>query len=245
MYIINKEMDKILPKFLITLIATLCVFCHSEILFAQRAMVNPVAQENLDELHKQARKYREAGLENQRVGNLAEAMSLYQKAVTVAPDYAVAYNDLGVIYEAMGSPERAEESYLKTLKIDPAYSSVYTNLALFYENQHDLEKAAFYWGKRAQIGSPDDPWTQKASSRLKDIRISKQPVADQREQEVLGLMTDNKTLAQDHFQRAKDSFKRGDLATAIKEAMDAQNLDKDNPEIGAFIEKAELRALSR
>lgn len=235
----------ILPKFLITSIAILCVLCSGETLFAQKAMANPAAQENSDQLHLQARQYREAGLDKQHIGNLVEAMSLYQKAVTIDPGYAVAYNDLGVIYEAMGFPERAEESYLKSLKIDPAYSSVYTNLALFYENRRDLEKAAFYWGKRAQIGSPDDPWTQKAASRLKDIRISKQPISDQREGEVLGPMKDNKTLAQNHFQRAKDNFKMGDLAMAIKEALDAQNLDKDNPEIEAFIEKAELKALSR
>jgi len=248
--------NRLLPQFLITSIATLCVLCSGETLFTRRAIANPAAQENSDGLHLQARQYREAGLEKQRVGNLAEAMSLYQKAITVDPGYAVAYNDLGVIYEAMGFPERAEESYLKSLKIDPAYPSVYTNLAFFYENQRDLDKAAFYWGKRAQLGSADDSWTQKAASRFKDIRVSKQPVSDQREQEVLGLITDvavnksaankdDKTLAQDHFQRAKNSFKRGDLVTAIKEALDAQNLDQDNPEIEAFIEKAELRALSR
>lgn len=174
--------NHILPKFLITSIAILCVFCSGETFFAQRAMANPVVQESLEGLHLQARQYREAGLEKQRIGNLSEAMSLYQKAITVDPGYAVAYNDLGVIYEALGSPERAEESYLKSLKIDPAYSSVYTNLALFYENQRDLDKAAFYWDKRAQIGSLDDPWTQKAANRFKDIRMSKQPISDQREE---------------------------------------------------------------
>jgi len=174
--------NHILPKFLITLIASLCVFCSGQTFFTQKAMASSAAQEDSDQLHLQAVQYRQAGLEKQRVGNFAEAMSLYQKAIIVDPGYAVAYNDLGVIYEAMGFPERAEESYLKSLKIDPAYLSVYTNLALFYEKQHDLEKAVFYWGKRAQIGSPDDPWTQKAASRFQDIRMSKQPVSEQREE---------------------------------------------------------------
>lgn len=174
----NKD---ILPKFLITLIVMLCVFSSGGNFFAQRAMAKP-AQEDPDQLHLQAQQYRQAGLEKQRIGNLAEALSLYQKAIVIDPGYAVAYNDLGVIYEAMGFPERAEESYLKSLKIDPGYLSAYSNLALFYENQRDLEKAAFYWGKRAQIGSPDDPWTQKASCRFKDIRISREPISDQREE---------------------------------------------------------------
>jgi len=254
--------NHILPKFLITLIAILCVLGSGETLFAQGAKVNPAAQENSDGLQLQARQYREAGLEKQRVGDLAEAMSLYQKAIIVDPGYAVAYNDLGVIYEAMDSPQRAEQSYLKSLKINPAYLSAYTNLALFYEKQHNLDKALFYWGKRAQIGYPDDPWTQKAASRFKDIRMSKQPVILQREGMVpesvkdavaktAGVVKpvvdneDDKAVAQVHFQKAKDNFKSGDLLMAIKEALVAYNLDPHNPEIEAFIEKAQLRALSR
>ncbi|MDD5107996.1 MAG: tetratricopeptide repeat protein [Candidatus Omnitrophica bacterium] len=247
-----------LPKFLITAITIFCVFSCCQSVFAQMALFGSSSQENPDGVKLQAKDYRQLGLEKQHIGNLAEAMSLYQKAITLDPGYAVAYNDLGVVYEAMGDIKRAEESYLRALKIDPGYSSAYTNLALLYESQRDLEKAEFYWNKRVQIGSADDPWTQKAASRLKDIRLvlSKQPISDLREQEVLGLMKDvavakcavnkdDKALARKHFQKAKESFKKGDLATAIKEALDAQYLDQNNSEIEAFIEKTEIRALSR
>lgn len=253
--------NRSLPKFIITAAITLCVFCFVGSLcplFAQNEPVKPAVQNNPNALQEQARQYRQAGLENQRMGNLPAAMSLYQKAIAIDPGYAVAYNDLGVVYEAANFPERAEESYLKSIKIDPDYSSAYTNLALFYENQRDLEKAAYYWAKRSALGSPDDPWAQKAASRLKDIRLvlSNRPIADQREEDVLGLMKDaavyksvlnkdDKALAQVHFLKAKQSYNRGDLATAIKEALDAQYLNQNNPEIEAFIEKAELRALSR
>ncbi|PIQ90140.1 MAG: hypothetical protein COV71_06255 [Candidatus Omnitrophica bacterium CG11_big_fil_rev_8_21_14_0_20_41_12] len=250
MYIISKYMDKpILPKFLITIVSITCV------LFLVRPLY---AEKEKDGLYLQGRSYRQAGLESQRVGNLADAMALYQKAIAVDPGYAEAYNDLGIIYEAMGSAEKAEECYLKAIKIDPAYISVYTNLALLYESKRDLEKAAYYWNKRVQIGSADDPWTQKAADRLKDIRIvlSKHPIADLREGDVLSLMqdvsADKTSLTKDdlsasasHFKKAKECFKKGDLATAIKEALDAQYLDPKNKEIEAFIEKTELRALSR
>ncbi|MFA5093002.1 MAG: tetratricopeptide repeat protein [Candidatus Omnitrophota bacterium] len=248
----------ILPKFLITLIAASCVFFSFAVGFAQEAKNGSTVEEDLTELQSQARIYREAGLEKQRIGNLTEALGLYQKAIAIDPSYAVAYNDLGVVYEAMGSGDRALDNYLKALKIDPAYASVYTNLALYYENQRDLDKAAFYWDKRVGVGSLDDPWTQKAVNRLKDVRmaLSKQPISDQREDEVLGLLKDvvedkstvdkdSKTLSQDHFKKAKDSFKQNDLATAVKEALDAQYLDQDNPEIEAFIEKTTLKALSK
>lgn len=252
--------NRFLPKFIITAVTTLCVFCFVGSfcpLFAKDKPVDPVAQDVPSELQEQARKYRQAGLENQRMGNLPAAMSLYQKAIAIDPGYAVAYNDLGVIYEAANFPERAEESYLKSIKIDPDYLSAYTNLALFYENQRDLEKAAYYWAKRAGSGAPDDLWTQKAASRLKDIRLvlSDKPIADQREKDIIDLMKDaavyksvlnkdDKALAQAYFSKARQNYNKGDLATAIKEALDAQYLDQNNPEIEVFIEKAVLRALS-
>jgi len=248
----------ILPKFLITIVMLLSAFCFVGSLFAKEVVINPDVKENLTTLQKQARIYREEGLKYQDIGNLAEAKVWYQKAIAIDPNFAIAYNDLGIIYEAEGSLDQAEESYLKAVKIDPTYSSAYTNLASFYENKRNLEKAEFYWTKRAGLGFADDPWAQKAASRLKDIRsiLYGHPFADQQEQDILGLMRDvtekkimfnkeDKALANDHFQKAKQSYNKGDLATAIKEALDAQYLDQNNKEIEAFIEKAELRALSR
>ncbi|MCX5694036.1 MAG: tetratricopeptide repeat protein [Candidatus Omnitrophica bacterium] len=250
--------NRLPPIFLSTAIAILSVFCCVECVFAQETKESPSFEKLTSVKQEQAKKYREAGLECQRIGNAAEALGLYQKAVAIYPDFAVAYNDLGVVFEALGRLDQAEESYLKSVKIDPLYASAYTNLALLYEGKRDLEKAAFYWNKRVEVGQEDDPWTQKAASRLRDIRssLSGRPFSDEREQEILDLMQDvaqdkgevNKnstTLAQSHFKKAKLSFNRGDMATAIKEALDAQYLDQDNPEIEAFIEKAELRALTR
>jgi hypothetical protein len=59
------------------------------------------------------------------------------------------------------------------------------------------------------------------------------------------LRKDNKALSQEHFEKAKRSYNKGDFATAIKEALDAQYLDPANEEIEKFIEKAQTRALLR
>lgn len=249
------------PSLFKSIIATaviLYVFCSAGMVLAGNKPVDTFSEGISVQMHKQAVEYRQAGLEYQRKGNLEMAMGLYQKAVAMDPGYGVVYNDLGVIYEAAGLFPQAEESYSKAIKINPGYLSAYTNLALFYENQRKLDKAEFYWSQRASLGSPDDPWTQKAVSRLNDIRAvsSNQPIAFAREDDVLGLMKDisgrksalnkdDKMLSQDHFRKAKLSFDRGDLAMAFKEALDAQYLDQDNREIEAFIEKVETRALSR
>jgi len=134
----------LLPKFAIITVAALCIFCFGNPIFAQEENTKSSSDEITDiSFADQARKYREEGLENQRLGNLPAAMTLYQKAIALDPTYAVAYNDLGVIYEAAGYPDRAKESYFKAIKIDPSYLGSYTNIALLYEEQRDLERAAF------------------------------------------------------------------------------------------------------
>ena len=96
---------------------------------------------------------------------------------------------------------------------------------------------------------------QPAGLKISVSFYSKNPLADLREGEVLGLMNDvavnksannkdDKALSAVIFKKLKNVLKE-DLATAIKEALDAQYLDEKNPEIEAFIEKAELRALTR
>ncbi len=208
-------------------------------------------------LQEQARNYRSQGVEFQRSGDIDAAMSLYQKAIELDPAYAVAYNDLGIIYEIKGSLERAQESYLKSIKIDPQYLSAYSNLALLYENKRDLDKAALYWQKRAELGSPDDPWTQKARQRLEDIRLVLRGGAGKyKEQEIIRLIDEvgnqkiilrqsNQALADKCFEKAKQNYLKQNYAAAIKEALDAQQLDPANKDIEAFIEKVQLRALSR
>jgi Flp pilus assembly protein TadD len=243
----------LLPKFAVISIVTISVFCFGNPVFAEEEIVDHVSDDIPDiSFAAQARKYREEGLENQRAGNLPAAMSLYQKAIALDPTYAVAYNDLGVIYEAAGYPDRAKESYFKAIKIDPAYLGSYTNIALLYEEQRDLERAAFYWAKRAELGALDDPWTQKAASRFKDIRavLSTRPAADAREEEVLGLIKDvsiyksvftkaDKAEAQRHLNKAEQYYKKRKLTTALKEAYQAQDLDQNNPAIAEFFKKAD------
>ncbi|PIQ87443.1 MAG: hypothetical protein COV73_03425 [Candidatus Omnitrophica bacterium CG11_big_fil_rev_8_21_14_0_20_43_6] len=246
------------PKLIITVITTLYVLCFAQPALAKELKALSLTGDLSEVKQQEAIKYRELGLESQRIGNLVQALSFYQKAVTLYPNFASVYNDMGVVYEAMGSFDRAEESYLRAIKTDPLYASTYTNLALLYEGRRNFEKASIYWSKRVEIGAVDDPWTQKAATRIRDIRssLSAKPFADEREAEVLGLMRDiagnktefnqvDKNVAQSHFEKAKISFNRGDMALAIKEALDAQYLDEDNPEIEAFIEKAERRALTR
>ncbi|MFH1458377.1 MAG: tetratricopeptide repeat protein [Candidatus Omnitrophota bacterium] len=228
------------------------------VLFKEGNNFSAQEEKDLTALQKNARIYRDQGYALQSKGNIDAAMPLYQKAAEFDPAYAVVRNDLGVVYEAKGMSERAEESYLKAIEIDPYFLSPYTNLAIVYENKRDLDKAQVYWQKRAQLGLPEDPWTQKARKRLEDIRLvlSGRPLEDIREREVAGFLKDvenqkslfgkgNKGKSDRLLERAKKSCEEGEYAAAIKEALDVQQLDPSNKEIDKFIEEVQLRALSK
>jgi len=219
------------------------------------------AQDSTDsvksDLKEQARLYRSQGLALQRIGNLDEALSLYQKAVQLDPEFIVAYNDMGVLYEAKGLPKEAEKSYLRAIELEPGYLSSYSNLAMLYENQREFEKAASYWQKRIELGSADDPWTEKAKQRLDELFLilGNRP-RDVRERQVAGFLRDvagqkqfreddREASAQEYFTNAQLLYKRGKELEALKEALRAQQLDQDNSEIEAFIEKVQRRLLSR
>jgi tetratricopeptide (TPR) repeat protein len=127
------------------------------------------AQIELTEIQKQAIMYRQQGWHLQEEGKIDEALTYYQKATLLDPNYVMAYNDTGIILEAMGYPEQAEQMYLKAIKVDPNYPDSYSNLALLYEEEKDYSNAILYWIKRATFGGSGDAWAEAARKRLEDI----------------------------------------------------------------------------
>lgn len=134
-------------------------------------LITPVfsAESELTEFQKQARIYRIQGYELQKEGDLEGALSYYQKALYLDPNYVVVYNDIGILYESAGDTERAKEMYLRAIEISPTYPNSYSNLALIYEGEKDYAKAVICWIRRSCLGGKNDPWAEIASKRLGDI----------------------------------------------------------------------------
>ena len=59
------------------------------------------------------------------------------------------------------------------------------------------------------------------------------------------LKENNKELAKEYFRKAKLSYNKQNYAAAFKQALDARQLDPANSEVEEFIEKIQIRALSR
>lgn len=123
------------------------------------------------DLKEEAKSYRIQGYEAQERGEIDAAITWYQKAASLDPEYAAPHNDLGILFEAKGWLDRAELSYQKALSVDSNYEEAHTNLALLYERKGELEKAAFHWMRRYKLGEPGEAWTEEARQRLEKLGL--------------------------------------------------------------------------
>ena len=124
-------------------------------------------------LREEAVSYRTQGYEAQQRGDLAQAMSYYQKAEALDPAYPTPHNDAGVLLETQNRFEEAERSYQQAITLQPNYLEAHANLAILYERMGQQEKAIGHWMKRYELGDPSDPWTGRAEERLRALGVLK------------------------------------------------------------------------
>ena len=125
-------------------------------------------------LRDEAAGYRAQGYERQQQGDMAGALTFYQKAAALDPSYASPQNDMGVVFEAMGRLGDARAAYEQALALDPNLLQAHANLGMLYEHIGEKEKAIVHWLKRYQLGDPYDPWTHRAEERLAALGVLQQ-----------------------------------------------------------------------
>ncbi len=69
------------------------------------------------------------GIVHANAGRLGEALSCFQRAVTVRPEMAQAHHNLGVAYAQQGRPNDAIASLSRALELQPNYPDAHYNLA--------------------------------------------------------------------------------------------------------------------
>ena len=80
-----------------------------------------------------ARAQVEFGINVAQRGLWREAIYRWEKATTIDPTYAAAFNDLAIAYEHEGQLDKARKAYEKALELDPNNSQVRQNYELFKE----------------------------------------------------------------------------------------------------------------
>jgi len=83
------------------------------------------------------------------------AITYYQKAIKIDPNFVEAYNNLGIVYEKIGDYEKAISYFKKVIEIDHQYIEAYTYIASIYIRLEDYQKALTY-SKKAYQMKPDN-----------------------------------------------------------------------------------------
>jgi Tfp pilus assembly protein PilF len=81
----------------------------------------------------QAKEHVQFGIELAKKNLWPSAVQQWEKAKSIDPEYAAAWNNLAIGYEQMGKFHEAREAYDKALLLDPENSFIRTNNDQFRE----------------------------------------------------------------------------------------------------------------
>ena len=122
------------------------------------------------------------GLTWSKLNRQEKASEHFQKAVSLRPQFAQAWNNLGQAYAAMGQTERAEQAFFRALDtptyLTPEFAAF--NLARLYQDQGRTQKA----GELARRSLDHKPGFVPAMVLLNDLLI-----ADNRIQEAVDIVS--------------------------------------------------------
>ncbi len=90
--------------------------------------------------------------------DLTQAIQKLNKAISIYPTYAVAYNNLGVIYSKLGDPVQERESLQKAISLDDHFALAYVNVGRMNIAGGDFPDAEVALDE-ASTFAPNDPMT--------------------------------------------------------------------------------------
>ena len=100
--------------------------------------------------------YYDLGVSYYDKGNIDEAISAWEKAIIVNPEFAAAYYNLGNAYEEKGLLKEAVSAWKKVIEITPFDIDVYFNMGVAYTKRGMFREAAKILKKAIEI-NPEDP----------------------------------------------------------------------------------------
>lgn len=102
--------------------------------------------------------YYDLGVSDYDKGKISEAISAWEKAIIVSPEFADAYYNLGNAYEEKGLLKEAISAWEKVIEITPLDSDTYVNMGVVYTKMGMFREAVKTFQKAIEI-NPDDPET--------------------------------------------------------------------------------------
>lgn len=103
-----------------------------------------------------------------------QASAHLDKAVSIYPQYAAAYNNLGVVSMRLSDTVKAKDSFQKAIELNDNTGSAYLNLGRLYLTDRNFEEAGKLIGKSLTI----DPGNPETLTLLADCELATGQFAD-------------------------------------------------------------------
>ncbi len=84
-------------------------------------------------------------------GKLEQAVTYFQEAVRLKPDYVAAYNQLGNVLQVLGKTDEAIAAYEKILQINPNVAEAHCNLGNIWQIQGKVKEAIVAYQQALEI----------------------------------------------------------------------------------------------
>jgi len=104
-----------------------------------------------DGIKNKAIAYNNRGNVYQYLEQYDKAISDYNKAIELNPNYAKAYNNRGVAYDDLKQYDKAISDYTKALELNPNYAEAYNNRGLVYSDLKQYGKAISDFNKVIEL----------------------------------------------------------------------------------------------
>jgi len=120
------------------------------------ATPQPQSVVNVVALYEKARRF-------QKSGRLQEAKRLYEKTLSVDPDYVDALNNLGVIHIHDKNYSAARAFFAKAIRLKPDYVDSYYNLACLHALKGELTQSLSHLKKAVSLDQSVKDWARRDS----------------------------------------------------------------------------------
>lgn len=155
-------------------------------------------------------------------GYTTDAITYFESAVRLDPEFADAYYNLGSIYRYTSQLDKAEESFQKVLSLKPDDSSVNYDLSLVYIQKNDLKRALNF----LKLVTKDSEKYADAQSKMtmledemKVMGLTSSPTTESLAENKTEKLTENKTeKSVDHLSAKKqeDSSMSNNKTDSVK-----------------------------
>ncbi len=96
------------------------------------------------------------GLDEAKKENCKKAITYYEQALKIDPQFAFAWDNMGICYRRLDNYDKALEAYQKSLEIDPKGLTPLQNIAVVYLYKKEYNKAIEAYERIAEIDK-DNP----------------------------------------------------------------------------------------